>query len=101
MKKFHNAADAWWWVYQHTFADVHEIEIIPNLVDPVTRRIEEDPSRNTFVEWWIEVFFYEWDDPKHDSCHDWDLDCGGDTAEEAIYNLAQLVYDKYGEHEDG
>ena len=27
--------------------------------------------------------------------HDYDLDTGGDTFEEAIINLANLVYDKY------
>ena len=29
--------------------------------------------------------------------HDYDLDCGGDTFEEAIVNLANLVVAKYGE----
>ena len=73
-----------------------QIELTPHLVNPLTRHIEEDTTLNTKYEWWVE--FSKLDDKEDDcSTHYWELDCGGDTAEEAIDNLYKLVIAKYGE----
>ena len=43
---------------------------------------------------WVEVSYLDAD---FESVHDWDLDCGGETAEDAINNLYDLVVAKFGE----
>ena len=62
-------------------------------VNPITDEIDDDHSKNTKVQVWLEHGPYEeiWG-----SCtHDIDLDCGGDTFEEAIIKLATLVKKHY------
>lgn len=63
-------------------------------VDPETNAIDyEDPAKNIKVQIWLEHGPY---DAEFDVCaHDIDLDCGGDTFEEAIIKLAKLVKNKY------
>lgn len=53
---------------------------------------------NTKTEVWLE--FGMWNEEENCACHDYDLDCGGDTFEEAIINLANLV-DKFYDEETG
>lgn len=63
-------------------------------VNPVTNELDDDKTKNTKVQVWLECFP---DNPKIDGrYHDIDLDCGGDTFEEAIIELAKLVMNKYG-----
>ena len=114
MERFY---EAYWWLFEHPtfeykgmstletscFPDC--LDITTQKVDPKTRTIEDDKSRNTHVEIWIEVCTYETQEEAGVSddemlsgwdwtgvpCHDYKLDCGGDTFEEAIIELARLV----------
>lgn len=64
-------------------------------VDPKTNEIENDERRNTKLQVWLEHGKYE---EEYRCCnHDWDLDCGGDTFEEAVIKLAELVKESYGD----
>ena len=62
-------------------------------VNPKTNAIDSDPTKNTKVQIWLEHGPYdaEWGS----TTHDLDLDCGGDTFEEAIIELARLVQKYY------
>lgn len=67
-------------------------------VDPETRRVEDERSRNTMTEIWLEAGPYrEKEEYGTHWTHDIDLDCGGATFEEAIIELARLVREKYDE----
>ena len=57
-------------------------------VNPETNENDDCQSKNTKVAVWLEC------GTKGD--HDIDLDCGGDSFEEAIVHLAELVKTKYG-----
>jgi hypothetical protein len=114
-KKMNQFYDAFWWLFEHPlfkykgkltrscFPD--SLNITTQKVNPETRRIEDDKSLNTHVEIWIEVTSYEegskddflYDEWRGIPCHDWELDCGGDTFEDAIVELARLVKEKYGD----
>lgn len=61
-------------------------------VNPANGIKEDDEKLNTKVEIWLEVGPFI---SKTTLSHDPDLDCGGDTFEEAIINLANLVEGKY------
>jgi len=103
-----NHVDKYYWVIDHPKLTIGggqaSIELTPHMVNPDNETIETEYSKrhlNTASRWWVEVQVesenecgsqgYEW-------CHDWDLDCGGNTAEDAINNLHQLVLDKYGDY---
>lgn len=60
-------------------------------VNPKTNSIDNSFNKNTKVEVWLECG--PWD--KECRIHDIDLDCGGNTFEEAIVKLADLVKNKY------
>lgn len=60
-------------------------------VNPVTREIDQNPSKNTRLEVWLET-------GPEVGLHDWMLDCGGTSFEEAIIKLAGLVEKYYGEN---
>lgn len=69
------------------------IELTPNMVNPVNNTIEDDNTLNTKLVWWIEVIGSSYDADEY-GCHHshlWELDCGGDSAEEAIDALYELV----------
>lgn len=57
-------------------------------VNPVTDVVDNDESKNTKVQVWIEVFTPD------SITHIYDLDCGGDTYEDAIIELARLIKEK-------
>lgn len=62
-------------------------------VDPEINAINPDTTKNTKVQIWLEHGPY---DAEWGGCtHDLDLDCGGDTFEEAIIELARRVKEKY------
>lgn len=109
-----NACDAYWWIYDHPKlvykGYVHPtIEITPHMVNPCLGEEGEvdleNPENNIRLRFWVELMYHEnmqitddlWEEA---SCHDWELDCGGWSWEEAVFNLAQLVLDKYGEHDE-
>lgn len=62
-------------------------------VNPETNAIDSDSTKNTKVQVWLE--HGPWDEEWGACTHDLDLDCGGDTFEEAIIKLAKLVQEKY------
>lgn len=68
-------------------------------VNPETGAIDTDTSKNTKIEFWFEHGPYS--DQSSDGIawnrctHDLDLDCGGDTYEEAMINLANKVKEYY------
>ena len=70
-------------------------------VNPAAGTIDADQTKNTKVQVWLEHGPYE---PYHnDTTHDIYLDCGGDTFEDAIINLAERVeyyYNDDGSHKD-
>ena len=108
--------EAWWWLQNHpkfyhpefnTPGFFETLDISVQKVDPETRRIEDDKSRNTRVEIWLEAGPYHviqgdevdlyGDGVAHS--HDYDLDCGGATYEEAILKMAKLVKKHHGDYD--
>lgn len=81
------------------------IELCPAKVNPDTCSIDENSELNTKYEWWVELA-YEGKTDKDlveslgEFCmvHDYDLDCEGDTAEDAVDNLYNNVIVKYGDY---
>lgn len=123
--RFMDFHEAWWFLTEHpAFKDVHEIDHFQECLDievvkvnPNTDEVDDDESKNTATRVWLEcgrVLSREEvvADLKGDpdgmipadyagatNFHDIDLDCGAPTFEEAIRELAGLVYDKYGDYE--
>lgn len=62
-------------------------------VNPKTNSIDDDNSKNTKTQVWLESGSYIYDENVGGwiASHDIDLDTGGNTFEEAITNLANLV----------
>jgi len=104
--------DAWWFLVQHpmffnpeNYPDVEEEDkkyfasfteclcIDCQKVNPVTKSIDDNKKLNTHTEIWLEcgpmqyVEVFERVTPTHD----YRLDCGADTFEDAIIKLAKLV----------
>lgn len=73
-------------------------EIIPHKVCPETDAIEDDHSLNTRLQWWYE--FGPWnlfpDEHGTYAIHDYKLDGGADTYEQAILDVARKVWENYG-----
>ncbi|AUR89280.1 hypothetical protein NVP1121O_252 [Vibrio phage 1.121.O._10N.286.46.C4] len=97
-----NHVEKYYWIINHEKIGVPyaqgTIELSPHLVNPETCAIDlKDPSKNTKSEWWVE--FSKLDSEEDEGhTHYWDLDCGGDTAEEAIDTLYGLVKAIYGDY---
>lgn len=94
-----NFYDSWYYLQNHyMFKDdfIGCLDIEVQKVNPITCAVDEDKSKNTKIEIWLECGPYL----KDCKAHDVDLDCGGDTFENAIINLAKLVKDKYGDDKD-
>lgn len=79
-------------IFQGNFNDCLDIEIV--MVNPKTHSIDDNEALNTKPEYWLECGPYK----KDAQTHDIDLDCGGETMEEAIIELAKLVKKKYGKN---
>ena len=77
------------------------LDIYVTKVNPKTKRIDDNEKLNTKVEVWLECGKYLFDEHRKEylPCHDIDLDCGGDTFEEAIIKLANLVKKYYKQEE--
>ena len=99
-----NIVEKYYWITQHPkyvpFGDSAIIEITPHMVCPETNRIENLPLLNTKLQFWVELMipFFDEHHNQHCNAHDVDVDCGGDTWEEAVENLYQLVLEKYGDY---
>jgi hypothetical protein len=126
-KPFRDVASAFWWLQEHPLYLKHfEYEIPESMwesgglyihyakVDPKTKRITGDKSKNAHTEVWLESgpwYSYEiavltGEDPEFANknglhSHDIRLDCGGDTFEAAILKLAGLVNKFYGNYKMG
>ena len=59
-------------------------------------RWRDNEDLNTKTEVWLECGKYD----KNTCCHDIELDCEGDTYEDAIIELANLVFKEYGEYNE-
>jgi hypothetical protein len=79
------------------------------LVNPLTDSIDDDESLNISPRIWLEcgpcveatedeIEFEVFHRGDLHGTHDIDLDCGGDTFEEAIIELARLFRGKYGDY---
>lgn len=104
--------DKFYWIMNHPLGRnpdeyyENEIEIMPQLVNPLTKEIDDGQSKNTEVAYWVE-FSYKDKTPEEakgylgEECsfHDWELDTGAETYEKAVENLFSLVLKKYGEYE--
>ena len=95
--------DKYYWIIDHPLnrvSDIYfcqnEIDIQPQLVNPETNIIDMDDSLNTKVEFWVELSYFDLDEDC--MCHDYRFGCGGDSFEEAVEALFQLVYDKFGDY---
>lgn len=99
-----NIAEKYYWITQHPkyvpFADTAIIEITPHMVCPETNHVEDLQLLNTKLRFWVELMipFFDEQFQKHCHAHDYEVDCGGDTWEEAVENLYQLVLEKYGDY---
>lgn len=76
-------------IFAGAFTCVLDIAVVK--VNPETLEIDDDETKNTKINVWLEC------GPKRENYfeHDIDLDCGGDTFEDAIIELAKLVKNKY------
>lgn len=81
-----------------SFQSYLDIDVVK--VNPKTNHIDDDKELNIATRVWLECGPWYVDKIRNDSCtsHDSDLDCGGDTFEEAIVKLASLVMEKYGNY---
>ncbi len=102
-----NTCDKYYWVINHPKLTPEsrqaDVELTPHMVCPTDNTIKSDTSLNTKLQWWVEVCFYGYVDEYHDDLqpfHDWELDTGGDSSEEAIENLYDLVLAEYGDYSE-
>lgn len=92
--KANNFYEAWEFLLEHKMFQRHFRELLYIMVvkvNPLTNEVDDDRTKNTKTQVWLEVG--PWSEQYH--THDWDLDCGGDTFEEAICKLADLVKQYY------
>lgn len=118
--KFTDFYEAWWYLnecqsFKATKEDLRKIGISDNLakimseqtsyfseslcievqkVNPENNTID-DEKLNTKIEVWLECGspFYNEITNTILTYHNWDWDCGGDTFEEAIINLANIIWE--------
>ena len=97
--------DKYYWIVNHPLnrnlsnriISANEIGVLPSLVDPEIGEVNlDDDTKNTKVEYWVELSYLDLDEDC--MCHDYRFDCGGNSYEEAVEALFQLVYDKFGDY---
>ena len=91
-----NFYDAWHFLLNHPiFKDmfVDSLYTMVVKVNPKTMEVDDNFSKNTKVQVWLESGEYE--EEYGMCCHNIDLDCGADTFEEAIIELAYLVKENF------
>lgn len=96
---FDNFYGAWWFLNDHPmFQDEYEssqfqecLDVFVAKVNPKTCSVDDDKNLNTKVEVWLEIGQYD----KTCRWHDVNLDCGGNTYEDAIINMANNVMEQY------
>lgn len=105
---------AWHWLNQHPLfyrftKGLHEryilddrgildgcVEVVPAKVNPETNRVSEDLTKNTKLEFWVEVFTAGSWGADCTTVHDFECDTGGDTYELAIVAVAKEIYKRHG-----
>ena len=98
MKK---AYKAFWWLEENHEWVMNNLDISLMKVNPLTNKIDDDKSKNTKYEYWLETGpWVEDEDFGMIAAHDYQLDCGGDTFEEAVCFLAKNVESVYGKKTD-
>lgn len=89
------AYQAWWSIAEEFPWAIQSMNIDMVKVSPKTKRIEDDETQNTLVNYWIEGGpirnVENWPIPEHDIR----LDCGADTFEEAIIKYYKLLKKYY------
>lgn len=122
-KKFTDFYEAWWFlnetpIFQASVEDMKKmgfsnelialenslnincfhqsLQIEVQKVCPKTNRIMKNKNRNTKTVVWLESGepYYDEGTKSIKTYHNIDYDCGGNTFEEAILNLANIVYEK-------
>jgi hypothetical protein len=107
-----NMAELWLWLQEHPVYVLDGIwEALPCAlyvqyvsINPKTLLIDKDDTKNTKVRCWLEFGQIEYQtDPQTGETitrtnHDIDLDCGGDTFEEAFRTLCLRVLKKDGDY---
>lgn len=98
-------SEKYWWILAHPkFINKDmvpaRIDIEPHDVCPMTNRIEDFKALNTKTQFWVEFLspMYIEQDDEWVQAHDYQLDCGGDTYEEAIDKLYKNVLNTYGDY---
>ena len=71
------------------------LDIMVVKVNPATNEWDKNTVLNTKTCIWLEHGPYIGENDCCEWSHDLDFDCGGDTFEEAIIRLAELVKNKY------
>ncbi len=86
---------------QVDFQSALDIQVVK--VDPLTNTMKDDSKLNIKTQVWLECGPYETipEEGFKGYTHDINLDTGGDTFEEAIISLANLVYEHYGVNPEG
>lgn len=82
---------------------IHNLDFDYNMINPNTHSIDDDTTRNTQIEVWMETgraYFDKYTNTYRGNSHDPSLDCSGATMEEALIKLAVLIQEKYGDYED-
>ena len=100
-----NTTDKFYWCVEHPNIGLEwaqgSVELTPHMVNPINDTIETEEGKthlNTKQQWWIE--FSKLDNEDDDlETHYWDLDCGGDTVDEAVDALYKLMLAQYGDYD--
>lgn len=91
-----NFYEAWHFLRLHPIFNnrfFEELYIAVVKVNPETMEVDDDFSKNTKAQVWLEHGEYI---EEIGMCHhNIDLDCGGDTYEEAIIKMARLVKENF------
>lgn len=77
---------------------LRQLDIDVAKVNPETMCVDADPKKNTHTRVWLECGIPDDDDDVNMIFHDIELDCGGDTFEFAIIQLAEKVQRIYGDY---
>lgn len=81
---------------------IYNLDFDYHMVNPETRAIDDDNSKNTAMEVWLETgpaYFDNYSEQYQRNMHDTRLDCGGATFEEALIELAGLIKKYYGDYD--
>jgi hypothetical protein len=88
------------WFQDNTFAESLSVDFVR--VNPQTGAIDNDDSKNTQIEVWLEAGGPVEDESlgkRYRVSHDYKLDCGGPTFEIALLQMAGNVLEVYGDYE--